>query len=153
MVTLQQADAATVAAFMAAVRDLIARELFRGVITYHSYTQLILYPWGHTLNAIPALADRSRMESLAERMRDLIAGVHDKVYTAQQSSRLYLTAGDTTDWTYGVYGIPSFTIELRPLTVAEGGFILPPDQIQPTWEENRPAAFRFIEQLVEAPVG
>ena len=28
-----------------AVRDLIRRELFRGVITYHSYSQLILYPW------------------------------------------------------------------------------------------------------------
>jgi carboxypeptidase T len=131
-----------------AVRDLIGRELFRGVITYHSYTQLILYPWGHTLNAIPALADRSRMKTLAERMRDLIAGVHGTVYTAQQSSRLYLTAGDTTDWTYGVYGIPSFTIELRPLTVAEGGFILPPDQIQPTWEENKPAALEFIAQAL-----
>src|SRR5918995_534743 len=120
-----------------AVRDLIGRELFRGVITYHSYTQLILYPWGHTLDSIPDLADRSRMETLAEQMRDLIAGVHGTVYTAQQSSRLYLTAGDTTDWTYGVYGIPSFTIELRPLTVEEGGFILPPDQILPTWEENK----------------
>lgn len=32
-------------------------------------------------------------------------------------------------------------------------FILPASQIQPTWEENRPAAFRFIEQFVEAPVG
>jgi carboxypeptidase T len=81
-------------------------------------------------------------------MRDLIAGVHGTVYTAQQSSRLYLTAGDTTDWTYGVYGIPSFTIELRPLTVAEGGFILPPDQILPTWEENKPAALEFIAQAL-----
>jgi carboxypeptidase T len=131
-----------------AVRDLIARELFRGVITYHSYTQLILYPWGYTLDAIPALADRGRMEALADRMQGLIAGVHGTVYTAQQSSRLYLTAGDTTDWTYGVYGIPSFTIELRPLTFAEGGFILPPDQILPTWEENKPAALEFIAQAL-----
>jgi carboxypeptidase T len=49
--------------------------------------------------------------------------------------------------------MPSFTIELRPRTHQEGGFILPASQIQPTWEENRPAAFRFIEQLLEAPVG
>ena len=78
--------------------------------------------------------------------------MHGKVYVPQQSSQLYPTAGDTTDWTYGTYGIPSFTIELRPRTFQEGGFILPPDQIVPTWEENRPAAFRFIEQLLAAPV-
>ena len=35
-----------------AVRDLIGRELFRGVITYHSYSQLILYPWGYTSTPI-----------------------------------------------------------------------------------------------------
>jgi hypothetical protein len=26
-------------------------------------------------------------------------------------------------------------------------------QIEPTWGENRPAAFRFIEQLLEPAVG
>jgi carboxypeptidase T len=131
-----------------AVRDLIARELFRGVITYHSYSQLILYPYGFTNEPIPDVADRERMAGLAERMQGLIGGVHGKVYTPMQSSGLYPTAGDTTDWTYGVYGIPSFTIELRPHTFAEGGFILPSDQIQPTWEENRPAALEFIGQLL-----
>ena len=64
-------------------------------------------------------------------------------YVAQQSSQLYPTAGDTTDWTYGVYGIPSFTIELRPRSHTEGGFILPASQIQPTFEENKAAAVRF----------
>ena len=29
-----------------AVRNLVAIELFSGVLTYHSYSQLILYPWG-----------------------------------------------------------------------------------------------------------
>jgi carboxypeptidase T len=62
------------------------------------------------------------------------------------------TAGDTTDWTYGIYGIPSFTIELRPTSHEEGGFILPASQIVPTWEENRPAAFHFIQQLITGPV-
>jgi carboxypeptidase T len=93
------------------------------------------------------------MRGIAENMQTLIEGVHGKVYVPQQSSQLYPTAGDTTDWTYGTYGVPSFTVELRPATFEEGGFILPPDQIQPTWEENRPAAFGFIEQLLPAPVG
>lgn len=136
-----------------AVRDLIGCERFAGVITYHSYSQLILYPWGYTDKPIPDLEHREQMVVMAGEMHDLIEAVHGKVYVPQPSSELYPTAGDTTDWTYGTYGIPSFTIELRPRTFEEGGFILPPDQIMPTWEENRPAAFRFIEQLLAAPVG
>jgi murein tripeptide amidase MpaA len=135
-----------------AVRDLVGSERFAGVITYHSYSQLILYPWGYTDKAIPDVQHREQMVGMAQEMQTLIQGVHGKVYVPQQSSELYPTAGDTTDWTYGTYGIPSFTVELRPRTFQEGGFILPPDQILPTWEENRPAAFRFIEQLLAVPV-
>ena len=115
-----------------AVRDLIGRELFRGVITYHSYSQLILYPWGYTFTPIVDPTDLEKTPKLAQRMADLIKGVHGAVYTPEQSSSLYPTAGDTTDWSYGTYGIPSYTIELRPTDLAGGGFILPPDQIQPT---------------------
>ena len=92
------------------------------------------------------------MVAMGQEMQRLIEETHGKVYVPQQASELYPTAGDTTDWTYGTYGIPSFTIELRPRTFQEGGFILPPDEIGPTWEENRPAAFSFIEQLLAAPV-
>ena len=135
-----------------AVRDLVGCERFAGVITYHSYSQLILYPWGYTAQPIPDVQHRDQMVGMAGEMQTLIEGVHGKIYIPQQSSQLYPTAGDTTDWTYGTYGIPSFTIELRPRTFQEGGFILPPDQIVPTWEENRPAAFRFVEQFLAAPV-
>jgi carboxypeptidase T len=132
-----------------AVRDLVARELVAGVLSYHSYSQLILYPWGYTAQPIPDPADRTELTDLAEDMQQLIRGVHGEPYTPQQSSELYPTAGDTTDWTYGEYDIPSFTIELRPDTQAEGGFILPPDQIQPTWEENRPAALELIGRTLD----
>jgi carboxypeptidase T len=131
-----------------AVRDLVARELFRGVITYHSFSQLILYPWGYTLEPVIDASDLSAMTKLAKRMQQLIRGVHGTTYTPQQSSQLYPTAGDTTDWTYGEYGIPSFTIELRPDSIQNGGFILPPEQIQPTFEENLPAAKEFIKRTL-----
>jgi carboxypeptidase T len=131
-----------------AVRNLVASELFRGVNTYHSFSQLILYPWGYTSQPIPDASDLSTMTKLAKRMQQLIHRVHGKTYTPQQSSQLYLTAGDTTDWTYGEYGIPSFTIELRPDSVENGGFILPPEQIEPTFEENLPAAMEFIKRIL-----
>jgi carboxypeptidase T len=134
-----------------AVRNLVARELFGGVLTYHSYSQLILYPWGHTEKEITDVADLREMRDLADDMQRLIGGVHGKTYVAKQSSGLYLTAGDTTDWTYGEYDIPSFTVELRPATAMDGGFILPADQIQPCWEENKPAAHAFIRHVFAKP--
>ena len=134
-----------------AVRDLVATQKFAGLITYHSFSQLVLYPWGYTAEEIKDPVDRATHSELARGMSECICQVHGKIYTPQPSSKLYPTAGDTTDWTYGEYGIPSFTIELRPKTVEEGGFILPASAIRPTWEENRPAAFHLVDRLLEAP--
>ena len=134
-----------------AVRNLVARELFGGVLTYHSYSQLILYPWGYTDRPVEDEADLGTMRELTQEMQRLIRGVHGRTYTAQQASELYPTAGDTTDWVYGEYDVPSFTVELRPATALEGGFILPADQIEPCWEENRPAALAFLGHVLDRP--
>ena len=134
-----------------AVRDLVARELFGGVLTYHSYSQLILYPWGYTSRPVEDETDLGTMRGLTEEMARLIQGVHGRTYTAQQASELYPTAGDTTDWVYGEYDVPAFTVELRPATALEGGFILPADQIEPCWEENRPAALAFLGHVLDRP--
>ncbi|RLI43002.1 hypothetical protein DRO69_09755 [Candidatus Bathyarchaeota archaeon] len=56
----------------------------------------------------------------------------------------YKYSGDSDDWLYGVHNIAAFTIDLRPKTLAEGGFVLPSNQIIPTWEENKPAALYLI---------
>ncbi len=132
-----------------AVRDLIGGQQFSGILTYHSYSQLILYPWGYTNDPITDAEDRSKIALLADRMKAKIAAVHGVNYVAQQSSKLYPAAGDTTDWTYGVYGIPSITIELRPRRAKDGGFVLPAYQIQPTFDENKAAAMEFIRTIVE----
>jgi carboxypeptidase T len=134
-----------------AVRNLVARELFGGVLTYHSYSQLILYPWGYTSRPVEDETDLGTMRGLTQDMQRLIQGVHGRTYTAQQASELYPTAGDTTDWVYGEYDVPSFTVELRPATALEGGFILPADQIEPCWEENRPAALAFLGHVLDKP--
>jgi carboxypeptidase T len=136
-----------------AVRDLVASQFFGGVLSYHSYSQLILFPWGYTSDPIEDETDLSEMRGLAEAMERLIQGVHGETYTAQQASQLYPTAGDTVDWTYGEFDVPSFTIELRPVSALDGGFILPSDQIEPCWQENLPAALEFIGHVLEAPPG
>ena len=76
-----------------AVRNLVARQLFDGVLSYHSYSQLVLFPWGYTSEPIEDEADHAEMRTLAETMERLIRGVHGETYTAQQASKLYPTAG------------------------------------------------------------
>ncbi len=43
-------------------------------------------------------------------------------YRPMQSSDRYINDGSFPDWAFGVYGIPSLTMELAPKTAAGGGF-------------------------------
>lgn len=123
------------------IRDFMNQHDFVAMVSYHSYSQLVLYPWGYTSSAAP---DEVLLDHLANTMSDSILTVHGKMYIAQQSSDLYLASGDATDWLYGETRVPSYTIELRP-TSAFPGFQLPESEIQPTFEENLPAALFLIK--------
>lgn len=123
------------------VRNLVTKRhqegRLRGVLSYHSFSQLVLFPWGYTTDsADPILA------SLASQYAARIPG---RAYEAQQASRLYIANGDLGDWVWQATaqrrgtGVPPLTVELRPREMDEGGFILPEDQIEPTWRENKPA--------------
>jgi carboxypeptidase T len=80
-------------------------------------------------------------------MADKIKAVHGVAYTPDQAAGLYLASGDTNDWLYALLGVPSFTIELRPSS-SNPGFVLSESQIQPTYEENLPAALFLIEWVL-----
>jgi len=130
----------------AAVRDFLQQNRPSGLISYHNFSQLILYPWGHTNNPAP---DKTLLNNFAVAMADRIRVVHNVSYTPEQSSDLYLASGDTTDWLYGVLGVPCFTIELRPRSTFPG-FELPDSEIAPTFEENLPAALYLIDRSLQA---
>jgi len=129
-----------------AVRDFLQQHRPRSLISYHNFSQLILYPWGYTNNPAP---DEPLLQNLAVAMADRIRVVHNVTYTPEQSSDLYLASGDTTDWLYGALGVPCFTIELRPRS-ASPGFELPESQINPTFEENLPAALYLIDWSLQS---
>ncbi len=124
-----------------ALKDFISINEFQCVISYHNFGQFILYPWGYTYDTAP---DYTLMANLASTMSNEIISVFGTDYTPLQISELYISSGDLTDWSYGALGIPSFTIELRP-NIVGGDFNLPEDQIDPTFEENLPAALFMID--------
>lgn len=124
-----------------AIRDLAVQHNFVAMLSYHSYSQLVLYPWGYTYSPAP---DEALMDQMANAISDSIRGVHGQTYVPEASSDLYLASGDATDWLYGERRSPSFTIELRPRS-ASPGFLLPDNQLLPTFEENLPAALYLIQ--------
>jgi len=72
-------------------------------ITLHSYSNLVLWPWGDTYTPAPNAA---QLQMLGRRIASFNG------YTAQQSSGLYPTSGATDDWAYGELGVAAYTFEI-----------------------------------------
>jgi hypothetical protein len=126
-----------------AVRDLFEQREFQALVTYHSYSQVILYPWGYTTTP----TDKEGLHrSLAAAMSTLMAAVNGRVYGfGPSAASSYLTNGDMTDWAFGVSGIPAYTIELPPVDQLGGGFFNAERDIDPIFRENLPAALFLID--------
>lgn len=143
-----------------AIRDLVLspQRRFKAFIDYHSFSQLVGWPWGYTFDPPTPLSEEARFDPpsdtveyarIGETMAQLIFTAHGQTYRACQISVdcPYPAAGVSTDWFYSETGGISFVIELRPAT-GEPGFVLPADQILPTFEENLPAALYLVEQAL-----
>lgn len=102
------------------------------LLSFHSFSKLILYPWGHKYDGIETISDHSVHKKMAETMAQWNG------YTPQQSSELYIASGDTTDWSYGVHKIISFTFELDPANngFGGGGFYPGAGVIEPVFQKN-----------------
>ncbi len=130
-----------------AVRDFITGKNFQALVTYHNYSQVILYPWGYTEDPSPL---DELMHDMAEHMAAKMGEVNGTTYEfGMAGDSLYLTNGDTTDWMFGVFGIPSFTIELPPVDILGGGFYNSEEDIIPIFQENLPAVLYLIDWAIE----
>jgi hypothetical protein len=123
-----------------------------GAVDMHSYSQLILRPFGFArTNSI----DESRHSTLGASMRQaILRGGYNTAFTSQKSIDLYVTTGTFEGQAYGSDGTSrptsclGQTIELRPSS-ASPGFQLPPSQIIPSGLELREAFnlwFQFFQQ-------
>lgn len=100
-----------------AIRDfVVSQPNAKILLSFHTFSELVLYPWGHSNDPIGNERDRLTFEKMAKTM----AGWNG--YKPEQSSDLYIASGDTTDWAYGERGIFAFTFELTPKSIFSGGF-------------------------------
>ncbi|NUP75975.1 MAG: zinc carboxypeptidase [Nonomuraea sp.] len=110
-------------------------------LDWHTYGELVLWPYGYTYNdTAPGLTqdDRDAHATLGQNL----AGTNG--YTPEQASDLYITDGTIDDWMWGAYKIFSFTFEMYPVG-ASPGFYPPDEQIVPQTTRNREAVLRFLE--------
>jgi murein tripeptide amidase MpaA len=102
-------------------------------IDWHSYSQLLLTPYGFSCDTFPETNEEhiALMNATAE----AIASVHGTNYTVGPGCEtLYPTNGASYDYAYDISGAEwASLIELRD--EGEFGFVLPPEQILPNCEE------------------
>jgi len=128
-----------------AVRGFVlARPNIKTLLTYHSYSELILYPWAG-LDA--PLEDKTDLK-VFEAMAKAFAGFTG--YVPQQSSDLYVATGDTTDWAYMQRRIFAFTFELTPKRWGGGGFYPGAGVIEKVVADNIKAAM-FMLSVTDDP--
>ncbi len=120
----------------------------RAHMDYHSYGQLVLWPFGYT-PVLPPEPDASTFALVGGYMRDLIASVYGVTYTAGPTyTTIYPVNGSSVDWCYGAADRLSVSIELRD--TGSYGFLLPPEQILPTCTENLPAILYLSQWATSA---
>lgn len=149
-----------------AVVNFIKRHRFKFLISYHTYSDLILYPWGWQVKT-PSFDDPL---FIAQAGTDDQPAIFDSLlgmgYDPGVGADLYTTNGDFTDWTYGAAGIPSYTVELTygyhdPADESSYyGFEFPDDEamVQKVFEDNLEFALSLVESAKDpahpkSPVG
>ncbi|MFD4996288.1 M14 family metallopeptidase [Streptomyces buecherae] len=112
-------------------------------IDFHTYSQLILWPYGYTTaDTAPGLTqdDRDAFATVGRKM----AGTNG--YTPEQSSDLYITDGSIDDWLWGNQKIFGYTFEMYPGPGGGGGGFYPPDEvIERETSRNREAVLLLLE--------
>jgi carboxypeptidase T len=118
------------------------KQQIKTAITFHSYGELVLWPYGYTYTDVPAdmtQDDHDVFVAMGQAM------AQSNGYTAQQASDLYITDGTTDDWAYGVHKIFMYTFEMGSTT-----FYPPGSQIAALTSVND-AAVRYIIQQADCP--
>lgn len=124
----------------AAVKAFVDSRVVGGVqqikahLDFHSYSELVLWPYGYTYDD----SNETMSPEEAERFREVgEALAASNGYTPQQSSDLYITDGSINDWMWAEHGILSLMFEMYPSGGGGlDGFYPPDERIEPETERN-----------------
>jgi hypothetical protein len=98
------------------VRDFVNSRVIGGqqqitvAIDFHTYSELILWPYGYTYTDVPADMTQDDHDVLVA-MGQAMANTNG--YTPEQASDLYITDGTINDWLYAQHGISGWFLSTR----------------------------------------
>ncbi|XP_061578429.1 carboxypeptidase A1-like [Cololabis saira] len=119
----------------------------KAFISIHSYSQMLLYPYGYTRT--PA-RDQAELRRLAQRAVTSLASLYRTRYRyGSIINTIYQSSGGTVDWTYDQGIKYSYTFELRD--TGRHGFLLPANQIVPTAQETWLAVMAIVDHTYKNP--
>ncbi|XP_012527601.1 zinc carboxypeptidase [Monomorium pharaonis] len=116
---------------------------FYAYLTFHSYSQLLLIPYGHTR---ARLDNYNELYDIGLKSITALQKRYGTKYTVGNiAETIYVASGGSMDWVKGTYGTPiTYTYELRD--TGRYGFLLPPNQIIPTGEETMDSLITMFKQ-------
>ena len=130
-----------------AVVKLIQKHDFKFVVSYHTYSDLILYAWIWQVKT----ATLDDPIYVAQAGTDDNPAIWDSIlnigYKPSVGADLYIANGEFTDWCYDVAGILAYTVELT-----DGyGFEFPDDEemVQTVFEDNLKFALSVAESTAD----
>jgi hypothetical protein len=132
----------------AQLRDWVNSRVVGGVqqitahIDFHSFSELVLWPYGFTANGTGPGLTQSDAASFSK-MGLAMAATNG--YTPEQSSHLYITDGSIGDWMWAQHHIWSFTMEMYPTSMTQGGFYPPASVIDRETARNDKAVDLLLD--------
>jgi hypothetical protein len=135
-----------------AIRDFVASRVVGGVqqlrtaIDFHTYSELVLWPYGYTYSNTATGMNADQYNTFSTMGRAMAA---TNGYTPEQASDLYIADGTLPDWAWGVHRIFAFTFEMYPRSSSPGFY--PPDEVIARETSRNRAAVLYLLGLADCP--
>lgn len=130
-----------------AVANFLAKRKYNleAYLTYHSYGQMVVYPWAYKAVKVK---DASVLQRVADTAVNRIAQKTGTTYQAAVTHQvLGIAGGGSDDWSRAALGVKYvYTIELRDRGAY--GFILPPKYIKDTALEGWTVAETVVQAII-----
>ncbi len=115
-----------------AIRELALDRQFTLSMSFHSYGEVIYYPWGNSIDTV------SPQKDLLENIGSEIGERNGYMPTEANMDGTYITSGDSDDWLYSIGTLP-FTVELSTV------YAPPEHEIQDICEKNLESSLYLLD--------
>ncbi|MES4900766.1 MULTISPECIES: M14 family zinc carboxypeptidase [unclassified Streptomyces] len=138
----ESAPEVKVVADFARSRVVGGKQQIKAAIDFHTYSELVLWPFGWTYDETTTGMTRDDYDAFAAVGKKMAAS---NGYTPEQSSELYITDGAIDDYLWGAQKVFAYTFEMYPSSSGAGGFYPPDEVIERETSRNRDAVLQLLE--------